>query len=141
MTMQVLGINFGHDASLALFKDGSLVSFRELERHSRLKHQVGIAAFEVKQFLSDAETTLEEVDYSAITATQFYTARFDENISLQVLDQSHLIHAQYTSNWYDYAEHKQRLTNPRESILPDKVFDADVLFRTEKELKAHVKIT
>lgn len=68
--IRILGIHFGHDASLALFENGQLVSFCELERVTRLKHQFGVEEASVLQFLERCGVTVQAIDHMALSATQ-----------------------------------------------------------------------
>lgn len=70
--MNVLSINFGHDASLAWMREGTLVAYRELERVTRLKHQVGVHSDDIARFLAAAD--LAAIDAVAVTSTQFWGA-------------------------------------------------------------------
>ena len=40
--MLILGLHFGHDASVSLVKDGEILVCIEKERQSRLKHAIGL---------------------------------------------------------------------------------------------------
>ncbi len=79
--MNILSINFGHDASLALMRDGALVRFRELERTSRLKHQLGVTSDEILAFLGD--TDIDAIDAVAIGSTQFWGAYHSDDIAVR----------------------------------------------------------
>lgn len=68
--MLILGIHMGHDAGVAVTEDGVIRSFVERERHTRVKH-AGISTIDdIELALADADATLEDVDYVALTGTQ-----------------------------------------------------------------------
>ena len=68
--MQILSINFGHDASLAYFSNGKLLEFLELERHTRLKHHSGIRKEYIDKFLESIDKNLSDIDLVTTAATQ-----------------------------------------------------------------------
>jgi len=80
--LKILGINFGHDASLALFTDGALLSFEELERRTRNKHQLGVSASDIELFLSASGTNFSEIDIVGICSTQGWMMRHCEAIRM-----------------------------------------------------------
>lgn len=123
--MKILGLNFGHDASLALYVDGKLVLFRELERYTRLKHNVGLKTDEIKNFLNEANLVLSDIDFAAICGTQWYKARHSKDIKLtptepqafmkfyenkmcKRVDIARGIELGGTDNWYGYTHHADR---------------------------------
>ena len=116
-----LGINFGHDASLCLMREGNILSFRELERYSGLKHQVGISSCDLTNFLIDAGVAFSNIDIIALTGTQFYTARHSSTIQIRPLNPKVILGAQSTNNWYGYSHHKSRLGEFSESVFPDRM--------------------
>ncbi|PIW30972.1 MAG: carbamoyltransferase [Rhodospirillales bacterium CG15_BIG_FIL_POST_REV_8_21_14_020_66_15] len=68
--MIVLGIHFGHDASVSVVRDGRVVNCIERERLTRAKHAIGITKEEINIALQDAGITADDVDYCAVTSTQ-----------------------------------------------------------------------
>ena len=80
--MYTLSINFGHDASLALFKTHRLVDFQELERISRLKHHVGIKSIYIDEFLKRNKLEINEIASVAITGTQYWSLHHCDNIKI-----------------------------------------------------------
>lgn len=68
--MIVLGLHLGHDASIAIVRDGKLLVSLERERTSRVKHCRFLTITEIRKALSDAGLTVSDVDYCAITTTQ-----------------------------------------------------------------------
>ena len=80
--MHTLSINFGHDASLALFKTHRLVDFQELERISTLKHHVGIKSIYIDEFLKRNKLEINEIASVAITGTQYWSLHHCDNIKI-----------------------------------------------------------
>lgn len=68
--MHVLGLHFGHDSSLALIKDGELLSCIELERTKRKRHAIGIRAADINELLERHSLAPSDIDFCAITSTQ-----------------------------------------------------------------------
>jgi carbamoyltransferase len=68
--MIVLGLHFGHDANMALMRDGQLVSYFEKERHCRVRQALGLSSNDIIGFLRAASMDLAQVDVCAITTTQ-----------------------------------------------------------------------
>ena len=70
--MLVLSINFGHDASLCLFEDGTLLDFLEVERESRLKHHMGISSKRLENYLLENGISWAQIDFVCLSGTQFW---------------------------------------------------------------------
>lgn len=68
--MIVLGLQFGHDASISVIKDGVVASYVYRERYSKVKHAIGLDDETLRTALSDAGVSLEQIDYCAICSTQ-----------------------------------------------------------------------
>jgi len=68
--MIVLGIQFGHDASIAVLRDGVPLVVYEKERYCRVKYAIGIDAADVLAALSYCGLRPEDVDYCSVTSTQ-----------------------------------------------------------------------
>jgi len=79
----ILSINFGHDASLALF-DKKLVQFEELERKSRLKHQLGVTSYEIERFLKNQDLKLENISLVTICSTQLWAMLHTNDIEIHL---------------------------------------------------------
>lgn len=63
----ILGLNCGHDGSVALVKNGKLVSFIATERISRNKKQRGVDKRTIKYILSKENIRLKDVSMVAVT--------------------------------------------------------------------------
>lgn len=61
--MIVLGLHMGHDASMALIKDGKLVGTSSMERFTRQKKDLYLNKQYLVLFLEAFDTKLEDVDY------------------------------------------------------------------------------
>ncbi len=68
--MIILGIHGGHDASVAVIKNGIIKSFVMKERFTRVKHSSCIDKKIIDIALSDAKIKVEDIDFCAITSTQ-----------------------------------------------------------------------
>jgi carbamoyltransferase len=68
--MIVLGLHFGHDASVAIYRDGKIVVSHERERTSRVKHCRFLTYEDIEAALSDAGIHVADVDYCGLTTTQ-----------------------------------------------------------------------
>ena len=68
--MLILGLHFGHDASVSLIKDGKILVCLEKERHSRLKHAIGLDVNDIFKALKFTKHNLSDVDFCAVTSTQ-----------------------------------------------------------------------
>ena len=80
--MNILSINFGHDASLALFRDGELIEFEELERRTRLKNHLGIKAEYLRDFLGRQGLVFHDIDIAALSGTQGWAMAHCESIQV-----------------------------------------------------------
>lgn len=61
--MIILGIHTGHDASLALIKDGKLLAAISMERFTKLKKDWNISRENLHRFLDGCGVTLDDIDY------------------------------------------------------------------------------
>jgi carbamoyltransferase len=68
--MIILGLHFGHDASVSLIRDGKILLCLERERFTRTKHCIGLTHFEVSEALNNAGIDIEEIDFCSVTSTQ-----------------------------------------------------------------------
>jgi carbamoyltransferase len=68
--MIVLGLHFGHDAAVALVRDGEVIAFLEKERKNRVKHALGLDFSDVSDVLEEAGLSSRDVDSCAVTSTQ-----------------------------------------------------------------------
>jgi carbamoyltransferase len=68
--MNVLGLQFGHDAGAAVIRDGRVASFVLRERLSRIKHALSLDMATIELALAEAGISDRDIDYAAITSTQ-----------------------------------------------------------------------
>ncbi|OCQ23955.1 hypothetical protein A7985_08470 [Pseudoalteromonas luteoviolacea] len=68
--MIILGLHFGHDASISLVKDGKILCCVELERIRRVKHAIGILPQDIELILSKFSIDVEQIEYCAVSNTQ-----------------------------------------------------------------------
>ncbi|MGH6931461.1 MAG: carbamoyltransferase C-terminal domain-containing protein [Dongiaceae bacterium] len=68
--MNILGLQFGHDAGAVVLRDGHVASFVLRERLSRIKHAMSLDWPTIERALSDAGIDESDIDYCAITSTQ-----------------------------------------------------------------------
>ncbi len=68
--MNILGLHFGHDASVTVLIDGRIAAHLLRERISRVKQSVGLTRSDIDAALAVANLTPAEIDLCAITSTQ-----------------------------------------------------------------------
>jgi len=69
--MIILGLHFGHDAGAAVLVDGKIVSCVIRERQTRVKHAMTLDMQTICKALKDAGVNANQIDYCAITSTQW----------------------------------------------------------------------
>ena len=79
--MKIFSINYGHDASVCVFEDGTLIDFVEIERESRLKHHFGINTAFLIQYLDRVGMKFTDVDMVILSGTQQWGLYHDERVS------------------------------------------------------------
>jgi len=82
--MIILGLHFGHDASVSIIQDGQLLINLYRERHNRVKHAATLDINLVDQALNEAGLEINNIDYAAITSTQCYEIITNEPSSFSV---------------------------------------------------------
>lgn len=50
--MIILGLHFGHDASVSIIKDGEVLTCHEIKRHKRIKHIIVLEHADIEQALT-----------------------------------------------------------------------------------------
>jgi carbamoyltransferase len=68
--MYILGLNFGHDASVAVIRDGVVLSFESRERRCGRKHVAGLGLADIEQALATAGVSLADIELCAVTTSQ-----------------------------------------------------------------------
>ena len=80
--MNVLSINFGHDASLCIFTGGRLIDFVEVERESRLKHHLGLPSKFIIEYLARNKMSFEKFDVICLSGTQFWGSHHEKSLEI-----------------------------------------------------------
>jgi len=68
--MYILGLHFGHDASVSIIKNGEILVCLERERKTRLRHAIGLTSADISDALIAAGCELNEIDFCSVTSTQ-----------------------------------------------------------------------
>ncbi|MEQ8348153.1 MAG: carbamoyltransferase C-terminal domain-containing protein [Sneathiellaceae bacterium] len=68
--MNILALNFGHDAAVAVLRDHEVVNCLLRERHTRVKHHIGLTVDLIDKALADAGLRVQDIDYCAIVSSQ-----------------------------------------------------------------------
>jgi carbamoyltransferase len=103
----ILGLNFGHDGTAAVLKDGRLACAISNERISRLKKAAGVTPEMIQYVLDAAGLTLDDIDYVALVDFRYQPGHF-----LKVLDPDG---TEVTSN-VTWAARKARLVGARMTL-------------------------
>lgn len=82
--MNVLGLHFGHDAGVALVRDGEIVSALLRERFTREKHCISLDMALIETALSDAGIGIRDIDAVAISSTQNFELLVDRPDRLRI---------------------------------------------------------
>ena len=88
--MIILGLHFGHDASISLIKNGKIIFCYERERYCRIRHVIGISSNDIEKALDDFDYNIKDVDYCSVTSTQdieylFFNNQLKFNLDLNKL--------------------------------------------------------
>ncbi|MDJ1182901.1 carbamoyltransferase C-terminal domain-containing protein [Roseofilum casamattae] len=70
--MIILGLHFGHDASVSIIQDGIVIVTLIAERHERVKHCISLHPNLILKAIETANIKIDRIDYCAITSTQYY---------------------------------------------------------------------
>ncbi len=76
--MVILGIHFGHDASISIIKNGKITYCMEIERYSRNRHAIGINFEDIKNVLKNANCKIDDINFCSVTSTQNIEYFFSE---------------------------------------------------------------
>lgn len=86
--MIIMGLHFGHDASISIIRDGEVLLCVERERINRVKHAISIHPADIVKCLDDVGLSIDEIDYCTLTSTQgfeYVLLDFDSlNITLDI---------------------------------------------------------
>lgn len=81
--MNILGINFGHDAGISLVRDGVFIRHWEKERHTRIRHAMGVTTPDLNAALKYLDLELDQVDAVAISVNQVLPILLDEKMEIE----------------------------------------------------------
>jgi len=90
--MNILGLHFGHDAAVAVLRDGEIAAYVMRERHARIKHAISLQVKNIQRALDEAGLRWEQIDYCAITSTQCVELIVDDPTGFSVSMESHPQH-------------------------------------------------
>lgn len=82
--MNILGFNFGHDAGVSLVKDGMLVRHWEKERHTRVRHAIGLNLDDITRALTYLDIDLDQVHRIATCSTQLIPVMLYDDIHIEL---------------------------------------------------------
>ena len=91
--MIVLGLHFGHDASISVISDGKVLVCVERERLTKVKHAITISAKDVELCLADVGLSVDDIDYCGLTSTQLVEYVFTEPDKLSITLDLHPLHS------------------------------------------------
>lgn len=86
--MNVLGLNFGHDAGVSLVSDGVFVAHWEKERHCRVRHAMGLRLNDILSALEYFGIGLDDIDLVATSSTQAVPIMLYDQIGLELTPKS-----------------------------------------------------
>jgi carbamoyltransferase len=81
--MYILGLHFGHDASVTILKNGKILVCLERERRTRVRHAIGLTIDDINAAMKTADCSLDDIDYCSITSTQNIEYIFSEPTQLR----------------------------------------------------------
>jgi len=90
--MIVMGLHFGHDASISIVRDGEILLCVERERLSRVKHAITLTSEDIETCLADVGLSVDDVDYCGLTSTQMVEYLFVEPDKLSITLAPHPLH-------------------------------------------------
>ncbi len=90
--MIVMGLHFGHDASISITRDGEVLLCVERERLTKVKHAIAITAKDIELCLADVGLSIEDIDYCGLTSTQLVEFVLLEPEKLSITLDYHPLH-------------------------------------------------
>lgn len=91
--MIVLGLHFGHDASISVIRDGEVLICLERERLTKVKHAIAITANDIELCLADVGLSINDVEYCGLTSTQLVEYVLIEPDKLSISLDIHPLHS------------------------------------------------
>ena len=83
--MIILGLHFGHDATIYIIKDGVVIISVEVERINRIKHSIGIDPAYILQVANDCAIDVGDIDFCTLTTTQGIEYILSDKDSLDIM--------------------------------------------------------
>ncbi len=87
--MNILGLHFGHDASVTVLVDGAVAAYVLCERYRRVKHAISLRMSEIELAVSSAGLTFSDIDFCAICSTQNIELIIDDPKRFDIRFQKH----------------------------------------------------
>ncbi|MFC3227634.1 carbamoyltransferase C-terminal domain-containing protein [Marinibaculum pumilum] len=82
--MNILALNFGHDAAVAVLDERQIRNCLMRERSTRVKHHMGLSIDLIDRALEDAGLTVADIDYCAIVSSQWIEVILPAEIPLDI---------------------------------------------------------
>lgn len=82
--MLILGLHFGHDASVALIRDGEVIAYLLKERFTRVKHAATLNRELIEKALEYAGVEPGDIDACAVSSTQLIEPVVDDGQYLKL---------------------------------------------------------
>jgi carbamoyltransferase len=95
--MVILGMHFGHDAAVSVFRDGKEVSYLLRERYVRKKHAISLDEDLILEALNSAGLSYQDIDYCAITSTQDMELMHPNFDSFSIKFEKHADHSGFST--------------------------------------------
>ena len=95
--MKILGLNFGHDAGIALLENGIITQSLSRERINRVKRAMALDTEHIDMVLKAANLKASDIDFVALTATQNYSLVHNNPDVLEILPERHPRCSAYSS--------------------------------------------
>ena len=132
--MRILGLHFGHDAAATIIEDGKVIAYVMRERISRIKHALGLDSATINQVLADADLSISDIDYVAISSTQRKELIFTEHEALTIRFERHPAHQDNCSlldnNDTSISDYATQLNNDLKAYLLAPEFRDSQAFKT-----------
>lgn len=88
----ILGLHFGHDAAASIIKNGEVIAYVMRERIARIKHALGLDKRTIDAVLQQANVSLPDISFIAISSTQRKELIFSEHELFKVSLEKHENH-------------------------------------------------
>jgi len=129
--VRVLGLQFGHDAGIALIEDGRVTFLAQAERITRQKKASGLSYQTISSTLARAGLRSDQIDYCAIVSTQGVDIALDDRSPFAIDVARHP--SDNTPSTLERVARAHNLTNPHELLHPT-ASEADQDQRRERRM-------